>query len=414
MRAVKLCDREQQGRWKRIDGPGCTLRLDNSLIFARLETRNNEQMRTHTRTTRRTVISRISSLAMLLLAGTFLGAAGGAQGQTGAVFTSTNSSVANSVVMFQRAADGALTPFGEFFTGGVGTGSGLGNAGAVILSQNKKWLFTVNAGSNEISVFAVKPNDLILVDRVPSGGNTPVSLTVFGDWLYVVNAGTPSSITGFWISGKGRLTPIANSTQPLSLTTVKPGQIKFNPYGNLLVVTEQTTNMVDVFPVQSNGAVNSAIFSPSAGTQPFGFDFDGAGHLLVSEAAGSSASSYYVSIFGILPISEAVANGQKAACWLVTNNLFAWTANAASDDISAYTVAPSGQLSLISSQGGVAVQLPPGSHPTDEAIDGHGHLYVLDANPGAITALGVNSDGTLAIINTTAGFGAGMSGIAAK
>lgn len=370
-------------------------------------------MKAHRSITGSVVRVGIRALSMLLLSAALLGLVRSAQAQ-GAVFTSTNSAFANSVIMFHRADNGAVTPISEFFTGGSGTGSSLGSAGAVILSPNGKWLFTVNAGSNEISVFAVKNEELVLVNRVPSGGSLPVSLTIFGNWLYVVNAGNPSSITGFTIGSNGYLTRIPGSTQNLSLPLVTPGQIKFSPFGDLLVVTEQTTDNIDVFPVESNGVADPAVITPSAGTQPFGFDFDLAGHLLISEAATSSASSYFVSTFGALPISKAVANGQQAACWLVTNSLFAWTANAASDNISAYKIAPSGRLNLIQPHSGIAVQLPPGSHPTDEAIDGHGHLYVLDADPGALTALHINVDGTLAIINTTIDFGAGMSGIAAK
>ncbi|HLK56313.1 MAG TPA: beta-propeller fold lactonase family protein [Chthonomonadaceae bacterium] len=373
-------------------------------------------MRIHCGMTGRAAAGRNRTLALLLLAGVLLGGAGSAHAETGAVFTTTNSATDNNVVMFQSADDGSLTQLGQFSTGGLGTGASLGNAGAVVLSPNKKLLFTINAGSNDISEFAVNANGLTLLQRISSGGTTPVSLTVFGKWLYVVNAGQPSNITGFKIGEKGHLTPIPNSTQGLSQALVKPGQIKFSPYGNLLVVTEQTTNTIDVFPVDTEGVADAAIFSASEGITPFGFDFDPAGHLLISEAATSSASSYFVSTFGILPISKAVENGQLAACWLVssTDGRFAWTANAASDNISAYSIAASGQINLIASNAGVAVRLTAGSHPTDEAVDGHGHLYVLDGNPGSVTALGINHDGTLTLINTVGSFGGGMTGIAAK
>lgn len=369
----------------------------------------------HSRTTRRMPLVRIASLATLLLTGTLLGGARSAKAQSGAVFSSTNSAVANSVVMFKRGGNGSLTPYAQFLTGGVGTGSGLGSAGAVILSPNNQWLFTVNAGSNDISVFAVRPNQLTLVDRVPSGGTNPVSLTLFGNWLYVVNGGTPANITGFTVSRKGHLTPISGATQSLSTSTVKPGQIKFSPYGDLLVVTEQTTNLIDVFPVAANGVAAAAITAPSLGTQPFGFDFDPAGHLLISEAATSSASSYFVSTYGVLPISGAIANGQKAACWLISGagGRFAWTTNAASDNLSGYIVKPNGTLSLIPQQSGIAVSLPAGSHPTDETVDGSGHLYVLDAFLGAVTGLRIRHDGTLTPINTSGAFGTSMAGIAA-
>ena len=318
-----------------------------------------------------TASGRLFFLIMLLLSGALLAPVQQARAEEGAVFTSTNSALANSVVMFHRADNGALTPISEFFTGGTGTGAAIGNAGAVALSPNHHWLFTINAGSNDISVFAVRRRDLVLVNRVPSGGTTPFSLTVFGKWLYVVNGGTPANITGFTIGDNGHLTPLPGSTQPLSVRTVKPGQIKFSPYGDLLVVTEQTTNSIDVFPVNAYGQAGAAITEASLGMQPFGFDFDPIGHLLTSEATTSSASSYFVSTYGILPISGPVLNNQKAACWLISSQggHFAWTANAASDNISAYDIAPNGLLSLIRPNSGIADQ-PSGGQPSDRSGTG--------------------------------------------
>ena len=363
----------------------------------------------------RAASGRILFLVMLLLSGALLTPGRKARADEGAVFTSTNSALANSVVMFHRADNGSLTPISEFFTGGVGTGAAIGNAGAVTLSPNHKWLFVINAGSSEISTFAVRRRDLVLVNRVPSGGKTPFSLTVSGNLLYVVNGGTPANITGFTVDGNGHLTPIPNSTQPLSARTVKPGQIKFSPYGDLLVVTEQTTNSIDVFPVNASGRAGAAITETSLGIQPFGFDFDPIGHLLISEATNSSASSYFVSTYGTLPISGPVVNNQKAACWLISSQggHYAWTANAAADNLSAYNIAPNGVLSLISPNSGIAVSLPAGSHPTDLARDDEGHVYVVDAFLGAVTALRVESNGTLTLLNTAGSVGTALSGLAA-
>src|SRR5262245_43996796 len=59
----------------------------------------------------------------------------------GAVYTMDNAASENHVLAFQRAADGKLTSAGSFATGGNGAGSGLGSQGAVILSDNTRWLF---------------------------------------------------------------------------------------------------------------------------------------------------------------------------------------------------------------------------------------------------------------------------------
>jgi hypothetical protein len=115
----------------------------------------------------------------------------------------TNAADGNEVLMFSRSAHGSLSYAGAFATGGLGSGDGLGNQGAVVLSKNNRWLFTVNAGSNEISVFAVRHRGLKLVDTIDSGGLRPISLTV----THSLNGGN-NTISAFRVANNGRLFPI--------------------------------------------------------------------------------------------------------------------------------------------------------------------------------------------------------------
>src|SRR5437588_6311915 len=73
-----------------------------------------------------------------------------------AVYTLTNQVAGNGVAVFTRAADGTLSAAGRVATGGTGTGAGLGSQGAVALSDDGRWLFAVNAGSHDVSVFSVR------------------------------------------------------------------------------------------------------------------------------------------------------------------------------------------------------------------------------------------------------------------
>ena len=90
----------------------------------------------------------------------------------------------------------SLTAAGSVASGGLGSGSGLGSQGAVILDDHAHRLFAVNAGSDSVSSFAVTKDGLELVDTAPSGGDLPISLTYDHGILYVLNAGTPNSISG--------------------------------------------------------------------------------------------------------------------------------------------------------------------------------------------------------------------------
>ena len=69
---------------------------------------------------------------------------------------------------YQITPDGSLSFEAAYPTGGLGSGSGLGSQGAVVISKDGRWLFAVNAGSNEVSVFRVKPQGLELADTVSS------------------------------------------------------------------------------------------------------------------------------------------------------------------------------------------------------------------------------------------------------
>src|SRR5499427_9197094 len=115
-----------------------------------------------------------------------------------AVYVQTNDATENEVIMFRRADEGALAPVGRYPTGGRGTGvPHLASAGSVVLSDDGRWLLVVNAGSDELSVFAVEPGGVLrLVGRAGSGGRTPTSVAVRGALVYVLNNGTPN-ISGF-------------------------------------------------------------------------------------------------------------------------------------------------------------------------------------------------------------------------
>ncbi len=363
-------------------------------------------------------------MAAMLVAAFLLSGAGAAAaaGEGGAVYTLTNSATGNTVLIFNRAADGTLTAAGAVSTGGLGSGAGLGSQGALTLSANHRWLFAVNAGSNDVSVFAVQPGGLTLVDRVAAGGLQPISVTNYKNLVYVLNAGGSGNITGFTLSKQGQLTPVANSTQNLSNNgsgaAPGPAQISFSPDGEVLVVTEKATNLIDTFPVNEDGVAGNVTPHPSAGATPFGFAFTRRGTLVVSEAAGgaanaSSTSSYDVSNDGLEVISAAVPTQQTAACWAVTtkNGKYAYTANAGSGSISLYRVGRDGELTLRSSAAGFTGAT---SHPSDMALSHNSQfLYVLANNTQSIGAFAVQGDGSLVAINGVNGLPATAVGLAA-
>lgn len=359
----------------------------------------------------RTLVLGVSLLAMLVVAAA--ANASSSDNSPGAVYTLTNSAAGNAVVAFNRAADGTLTPQGTFPTGGNGAGSALGSQGAVVLSHDGRQLFAVNAGSNSISLFAVLPDGLDLQATAPSGGIRPISVTIHGSLLYVVNAGGAGNISGL-VADRDSLTPLAGSTQPLGAGSAGPAQVSFSPDGNALVVTEKTSSTIDVYSVGLDGRAGAPVVSPSSGGTPFGFDFDNGGHLLVSNAAGS-ASSYGVTAGGASVISGAVATHQGAPCWLVAtkNGRYAYTANAGAGTISGFSVGHDGSLTLLDSTGATGI-LGSTSHPLDEAVSNNGrYLYNLTDGMHAISTFAIAEDGSLTLTGSVA-IPVGAAGLAAR
>jgi hypothetical protein len=340
----------------------------------------------------------------------------------GAVYTLTNRPSGNAVAIFDRAADGSLSYAGEVSTGGLGTGDGLGSQGAIVLSEDKRFLFAVNAGSDDVSVFEVHASGLSHVQRIASGGVRPVSIAVHEKLVYVLNAGGTGNIAGFGRSASGELSPIAGSSRPLSSQDAGAAHVSFTPDGRALVVTERFTNVIDVYPVNDAGIAGQGRVHASSGVTPFGFDFDNRGTLIIAEAFGgatdaSAASSYLVGRDGALSIVTAsLGTTESAACWLIVSGdgRFAYTANTQSHTISGYAIGPDGRLTLLDADGVTGAGADAG--PADLALSSNGgFLYVLTRATGSVTSFTRSAaDGGLERAAAIGGLPASAVGLAAR
>ena len=363
----------------------------------------------------------IAVFLLPLIAGftTPVSADGGDGDKARRVYTMTNSSSGNEVIEIRAGKDGSPTST-AYSTGGLGSGAGLGSQGSVVLSENGRWLFAVNAGSNQVSVFLVRKNGLKLTDVVDSGGEMPISLTVHGPLVYVLNAGGSGNISGFWLRNNGKLKALEGSTQPLSNggmgESPQPAQVSFHPDGDLLVVTEKMTNLIVTYEVHK-GIAGSPTTYPSAGMTPFGFAFDKQNHLIVSEAFGgapgaSAMSSYKVKGDVFEVISPSIGTTQTAACWVVISKdgKYAYDTNTGSGSISSFLIGKDGSLTLLDPQAGLTGE---GSSPIDMALSHNGkYLFAIGATSSMISAFEVNADGSLDHLGDTS-VPAGSVGLAA-
>lgn len=315
--------------------------------------------------------------------------------EVGTVYVMSNET-SNAIEVFGRDARGRLSFDGSVLTGGMGTGAGLGSQGALALSADGKWLVAVNAGSNDFTVFAVRRGGgLKWVAQASSQGTMPVSVTMRDSWVYVLNDGGSGNIAGFRLDRHGVPTFLAGSSQPLSNLGVGAApvaeQIGFKPYGGVVVVTEKSTNMIDVYGLASGIAGPPTVFT-SNGAAPYGFAFSHSGVLIVSEAAIGALSSYAVLPTSLSVISGSVPDFQLAPCWVAVapDGRFAYTSDAHSNDISIFGLRPDGTLWLRKS---AAVTV---STPLDLGMPHNGRfLFVLAAGSHTVDGFGIRAHGAL-------------------
>ena len=333
-------------------------------------------------------------------------AAARADDDSGAVYVLSNQVADNAVLVFDRSPGGSLSYAGSFSTGGTGTGP-LAAAGAPFLdplaSQSSLvlhdgLLFAVSGGSNEVSMFRVDDQSLELLDKVPSGGQRPVSIAVSGDYVYVLNQGSATvapDINGYVVDRlHGHLVPLGSQRPLAGGLAAAPAQISFNDEGTTLVVTEKGTNLLDTYHVDSHGFASAPTSFTSAGSTPFGFSLTYRDVLVVSDAASGAATSYHLGESGNLSLlSGPVSNGgQKAPCWLVTSRdgRFAFEANAGSSTIASFAIAHDGTLTLVNSSAAAV-----GGGLLDMALSHDGRFLFVRDGIGTVYAFSVSSSGTL-------------------
>jgi len=336
-----------------------------------------------------------------------------------AVYVQTNDATANEVIAFSRAEDGALAPLGRYSTGGRGTGvPHLASAGSVVLSDDGRWLLVVNAGSDELSLFAVQPDGLRLADRAGSGGSKPTSVAVRGTLVYVLNNGTPS-ISGFTLAD-GKLTELGGSTRP-GRAGADPAQVSITADGRVLIVTERGTNTISSYLIDEHGYAQNPATIKSSGQTPYGFALMADGSLIVSEAFGgaagaAAASSYTVSGAGELTtISGSVGDTRTEVCWvaLTKDGRFAYVTNFGDGTVSSYEIDAGRKLRLHEPVAGSTGHGSKGIR--DEAISADGrYLYAVDTGAQKVCGWAVGQGGQLSPAREFGGVPATVAGLAAS
>ncbi len=325
----------------------------------------------------------------------------------GYVYVQTNDAEHNEVVVFGRKGDGSLERLSGYLTGGKGSGAPhLPSQSSVVLDRDR--LFVTNAGSDDVTVFGVDGDQLRVLDRAPSGGSTPRSVAVHGDWVYVLNTGDDPNVAR--LGGPAVALPAGSD----------PAQVAFTPDARTLLVTDRASDSIHAFAVGDEGALGALVTHRSSGATPYGFDVTADGVLVVTEAAGAevgkaSASSYRLGgPAQLAPVSGAVRSTRSEVCWAVTSTdgRFVFVTNFGDGTISTYSIGGDGSLELREAVAATTVEGEPGIR--DEALSSDGqYLYALHSDTGRVFGWKVGAEGSLAAIGSANGLPLTAAGLAA-
>jgi hypothetical protein len=431
-------------------------------------------------------------------------AADSKEGTRGALFVMTNSTDrarGNEIAMFNRAPNGDLSFVGYFPTGSlnvvapqfgsgpaptaqifklatkgvlplvVASADGLGSSNSLILSQDNRCLFAVNAGSDTVTSFRVLANSLSRISVTSSRGVFPVSLTEFENTLYVLNAGEEGSLAGFRVDincalipfdGEVSLAdpPISNPlSDPISSPIPAPGEVlttpaqaSFTPDGKRLVLSikglagaafDPTTGALlslpngrmVVFSVGANGQLSAPVVTPFSFANktggPFSFIFADAETVIVVHANSlpGTVASYTINPDNTLSLlSGPLATGEFAPCWLSSNGQFVYTASFgapsgvleiggspgqpdANGVLNGFRINADGTLARVGDVAGYPYPDPGPGHSGNHAIDvrvvGH-FLYFVQPRLGMVGRWTIAQDGTLVDLRNFGGLSPGL------
>jgi len=365
------------------------------------------------------------------------------------IYTQTNETE-NKIINFKQGKDGKLTEVQRVATGGRGTDGyssvpytgepepdSLTSSNAVIASKDKKYLFSVNAGDNTVSCFAIDGDGMLVLTDTQSTGNAlsgkygTASSLAYNDAdrrLYVCHSFGPSHIKSFTVAdGKLALTPERKSVNLPGLPDRVPTQITLTPNDKFLLACvlfdappsksglfpAKEKNLVS-FPVDKGGALGEAVFKESGGVAPFSCCFlNGSADTFVTVlAAESSAVLSTISSDGVVKNSkpakiDTTRDGKMTEpseiCWVAVSedNKYAFGANFGYGSVCVFSIEKP-RLSVRISEAakeagdgkfkGLAGALSSGAG--DNAVLG-GFLYQLYANAGKLVGYRIEDDGAL-------------------
>jgi 6-phosphogluconolactonase len=200
----------------------------------------------------------------------------------------------NDISLFLIASNGVLTEV----TPRTSVGSQASQPELLAMDPAGGYLYVMNTGSNNISVFSIDGSNgaLTQVGIPVQIGLPPLSmqLTPSGNYLYVTAVGAPDGwIYGFSVSA-GVLTalPFPN---PISSDGVNPNGLAIDPKGGYLYAANTSSESISIFSIGASGALSEVQNSPLADTYtaPISLILDPKGAFLYVANQGSNNVAVY-------------------------------------------------------------------------------------------------------------------------
>jgi 6-phosphogluconolactonase (cycloisomerase 2 family) len=275
---------------------------------------------------------------------------------------------ANQVVIYREDPNsGILTQLlGSPYSVGEG-------ARSLVLHPSGKFMYVANPGQggtaeNDISLFSIASNGGLteVTPRTPLGTatSTPQLLLIdsAGAFLYVMNTGS-NNISVFSIdSGSGALTQVTGSPgspgSPFGIGA-PPLNMLLSPSGNFLFVSlaSQPSGLIATYSVNS-GQLTLVSVTSTDGENPFGLAINSAGTYLYAANSGNSNS---ISVFTVdssgglaqvvgSPINNGSNTAPIAMAFDVSGN-YLYVANQGSNNVTSYSIGSTGFPTLTTTTG---------------------------------------------------------------
>lgn len=254
----------------------------------------------------------------------------------------------NSILAYEHTQSGTFVPItgSPFLTSGAGVANPHQDLGPddsdtqLKMSEDGKFLFAVNSGSNTIAVFSIQNDGSLTAvpgSPFPSGGQTPVSIDVKGQYVYVVNKSddpihpitqNPNYVV-FTVDAAGKLTLISSSkiettpgSSPAQALVSKDGKFLFGAdflgfkltplVGTLRSFTINSSGLITPVPgtpqyIPGMGGALGLWQHPSSNTLYVGFPLQG--KFAIYNINSTSGSLNFISTVDAGP----------AACWIRTS-----------------------------------------------------------------------------------------------